>query len=261
MSKLRQSVPDWCFFKQGTDPRGYYARVKALGYDGVELVDESRWAAAREAGLRIVDLAAPGMQDGVNKKANHGTLLPQIRQALETAKANGIPNVIVFSGNRQGLDDAEGLKGCAAAYRELARDAERLGVTMLFEMLNAYDHPDYMADSARFGFDVVQAVGSPRFKVLYDVYHMHRMKEDALADMLAHLDVIEHVHVAGSPRRDFPGTLQEIDYATIVRRVAEAGYKGFWGQEFIPVKEPLAELEAAVMLFNRYASPEAHHAP
>jgi hydroxypyruvate isomerase len=252
---LLQSVPDWCFFKEGMDASSYYTQVKSLGFAGVELVDRKRWAAARAAGLPIVNLSAPGMMDGANKERNKTAILAQVRESLSSASANGIPIVIVFSGSRQGQDEAEGLRQCITVFKELSRDAEKLGVTLAFEMLNSIDHADYMADSSRFGFDLAHAVGSPRFKVLYDIYHMHRMGEDTLGDILGHLDAIVHIHVAGSPRRDFPGTDQEIDYANIVKRVTTAGYMGFWGQEFVPTTEdPLAELEAAGMLFTRYAS-------
>jgi hydroxypyruvate isomerase len=254
MVNLPQSVPDWCFLKEGVDASSYYARLKSLGYAGVEIVDPKRWDAARAAELSIVNLAAPGMQDGMNKESNRTALVAQIRECLSTASANGIPHVIVFSGNRQGQDDDEGLRHCTTVCAELARDAERLGVTLVFEMLNSLEHVDYMADHSRFGFALAEAVGSPRFKILYDIYHMFRMGEDVLANLLGHLDYIAHIHVAGSPRRDFPGTRQEIDYADIVKKVTAAGYTGFWGQEFLPsTDDPFTDLEAASMLFSRYA--------
>jgi len=254
MINLPQSVPDWCFYKEGMDASSYYARLSSLGYAGVEIVDPKRWAAARAAGLAIVNLAAPGMQDGVNKERNRISVSAQIRECLATANANGIPTVIVFSGSRQGQDDDEGLRQCITVFKELARDAERLGVTLAFEMLNSFEHTDYMADHSRFGFALAEAVGSPRFKILYDIYHMFRMGEDVLADLLGHRESIAHIHVAGSPRRDFPGTRQEIHYADIVKKVTAAGYTGFWGQEFLPsTDDPFTDLEAASMLFTRYA--------
>jgi len=104
MKSLPQSVPDWCFFKPGMDARTYYARLKAIGYAAAELVDPGRWNAAKAAGLPILNLASPGMQDGLNMSANHAALLPQIRACLEQAQSNGIPQVILFSGNRKGPD-------------------------------------------------------------------------------------------------------------------------------------------------------------
>ncbi len=237
------------------DARTYYARLKAIGYAGAELVDPVRWEAADAAGLPIVAVAAPGMEEGLGVAAHHAALLPQIRACMEKAAAHGIPQVIVFSGNREGRPGEECFSHCVAAMRPLARDAERLGLTLIIEMLNGTDHPDYAADSSRFGFDLARAVGSPRFKVLYDIYHMHRMGEDVTADILGNLPLIGHLHIAGSPRRDFPGTRQEIDYLRIVKEVVRAGYTGLWGQEWRPAHDdPWSELEAAFMLFTRYAA-------
>ncbi len=254
MSPLKQSVPEWCFFKDGMDPLTVFTRLKAMGYAGLEMIAPARWEAAAKAGLPLVNLAAEGMQEGLNKPANRERLSASLRGSIAAAKARGIPMVIVFSGNRQGQADADGMKSCVEAFRGLAPAAEKEGVTLAFEMLNSIDHVDYMADSSRFGFELARAVGSPRFRVVYDIYHMQRMKEDVLKDILGNLDLICHLHIAGSPRRDFPGIRQEIDYARIVREVNAAGYAGYWGQEFPAAgADPLNELEAALMLFNRYA--------
>ncbi len=257
MATLRQCVPEWCFFRKGMDPDSTFARLKAMGYAGLEMIDPARWPAARAAGLPLVTIAAAGMQDGLSKPANRASLSASIKQTIATAKKEGIPFVIVFSGNRKGQPDAEGMKACVEAYTDLARSAESAGVTLAFEMLNTFDHADYMGDSSAFGFTLARSVGSPRFRVLYDIYHMHRMGENVLRDILDNLDLICHLHVAGSPRRDFPGLRQEIDYATIVREVTAAGFTGWWGQEFPAEHEdPFPDLEAARMLFDRYAQPE-----
>jgi len=255
MSALRQSVPDWCFFRQQDDPRSYYRRLREIGYGGVEMVDPARQPAARAAGLEIVNLAAPGMQEGFNRLDRHATLLPRIRAAVSEAAAEGIGQVIVFSGNRGALSPEEGMRNCALALKELAGAAERSRVTLVFEMLNGHDHPDYQADSSAFGFEVVRAVGSPAVKVLYDVYHLHRMGEDLLRPLLRNLELVAHIHVAGSPRRDFPGPDQAIDYARLVARVQAAGFRGYWGQEFVPRGDPFAELEAAGRLFESFVQP------
>jgi hydroxypyruvate isomerase len=252
---MKQCVPEWCFFREGMDASAIFVRLKAMGYAGLEMVDRSRWAAARAAGLPLVTMAAPGMQDGMNRPVSRASLTAGIRETITAARDAGVPIVIVFSGNRGGMADAEGMSNCVAGFKPLAVEAERIGVTLAFEMLNSHDHPDYMADSSAFGFTLARAVGSPRFRVLYDIYHMHRMGEDVLADLRNNRDLICHLHVAGSPRRDFPGLRQEIDYGKIVAFMTRAGYDGFWGQEFLPGQpDPLADLEAAVMLFNRYAS-------
>jgi hydroxypyruvate isomerase len=109
MAQLHQSAPDWCFFKAGMDPVRYYTTLKRIGYDAVEMVDPQRWPIATQAGLQILTMSGPGMQQGLNKRANHPELLAQIRAAIERASVQQIPNLIIFSGNRNGQADDEGI--------------------------------------------------------------------------------------------------------------------------------------------------------
>lgn len=250
MTKLRFSAPDWCFLKPQDDPASYYTKLAQAGYAGVEMVDPSRWNLALSAGLSIETMSGPGMTDGLNNQANHAKLVPELIKCLETAAANGIAQVIFFSGNRKGMDDAKGLKNCIAAARILAPHAERLRVTLAFEMLNSIDHADYQADAAAFGFSLVRSVNSPCVKALYDVYHMFRMGAPVHDELMENLDIISHIHIAGAPKRDFPGKRQEIDYAPLVADAHAHGYAGFWGMEFLPGSDPINELGDALRLFE-----------
>jgi len=252
MDPMKHSAADWCYYRDAVEPVVYYRRLKELGYTGVEMVPPERWEAVKAAGLKLVNLAAPGMQKGLNRKENHAILLPQIRELIRTAAENKVEHLIIFSGNREGQPDEQGLQNVIAAARELAPAAEAAGVTLALELLNSYDHRDYQADHPNYAFEFARAVGSPAVKVLYDIYHMQRMGADVLADILANLDWIAHLHVAGSPRRDFPGDHQEIDYGRLVAAVHRAGYHGFWGQEFVPQGDPFEELERARRLFDSY---------
>ena len=253
MPAINLSAPDWCFFRDHLDADAYYRRLAEQGVTGVEMVDPRRWDAARRAGLAITNLPAPGMTRGLNRRELHAEILPEIREAIALAQANAIPAVIVFSGNREGLDDATGVANCVAGLRQLAPVAEAAGVTLLFEMLCAMNHPDYQADRSAFGFSVVRAVASPAVKALYDIYHMFRMGDDVLGDIVHHLDLIGHLHVAESPRRSIPVPGGEIPYATLVPAVLQAGYTGYWGLEFIPQGDPLAEIADASARFRAWA--------
>jgi len=257
MPKLNLSTPDWCFFKPGYKATEYYRSLARIGYTGVEMVDPARWQATRDAGLSILNMSGPGMTEGLNRVENHPTLLPALIAAIKEAGRNGIGQLIVFSGNRGGQDRVIGLDNCVRGISTLVPHARQHRVTLAFEMLNSFDHVDYMADSSAFGFDLVRAVASPAVKVVYDIYHMHRMGEDVIADMVANLPHIAHVHVAGAPRRDFPGAGQEIDYASIVRRIHAEGYCGSWGMEFLPVGGSLAELREAARIFDAHATGQA----
>ncbi|HOX06732.1 MAG TPA: TIM barrel protein [Planctomycetota bacterium] len=250
MARLRQSAAEWCFFQKQHRPETYYRRLAEIGFAGVEMVDPARWEAARGAGLELVNLSGPGMTDGFNRLERHAALLPEVRAAIARAAAGGVGQVIVFSGNRGALGLEEGRKNCVRALKELARTAEQARVTLAFEMLNSQDHPDYQADSAAYGFDVVRAVSSPRMRVLYDVYHMQVMGQDLLGTLLPNLELVSHIHVAGNPGRAFPGPDQEIDYRRLVAAVHAAGYRGCWGHEFLPARDSLEELEAAFRLFE-----------
>jgi hydroxypyruvate isomerase len=223
-----------------------------MGFEAVEMVDPARWQAAKDAGLTILNIVAPGMKDGLNRRDNHPTLLCEIRKVIAVARENRIPHVIIFSGSRRGLSDEQGLAHCIEAVGSLARDAEAAGVTLLFEMLNSTDHPDFHADRSAFGFRLVQAVNSPAVRVLYDIYHMRKTGEEILSTLLDHVEWIAHVHVADTPHRGRPRENGEIDYRTIVARGNAAGYTGHWGFEFIPVGDKMQELQASVDLFRSF---------
>ncbi|HYE03942.1 MAG TPA: sugar phosphate isomerase/epimerase family protein [Planctomycetota bacterium] len=250
MPTLKQSASEWCYYRDSFTPAAYYGSLKQMGYTGVEMVDPSRYAAAHAAGLEIVDISAPGMEVGLNRVEHHAELIPQIRAKLRECADNGIPNLIVFSGNRVGQHDEVGLVNVATALRQIVADAERAKVTLLFEVLNSFDHGDYQADRSSFAFALVRAIGSERLKVLYDLYHMHRMGERVIESVIANLDLVGHLHIAGAPKRDFPGPGQEMDYGPIVRAIHGAGYRGYWGQEFIPGADPMDELKRAQALFE-----------
>jgi hydroxypyruvate isomerase len=246
---MRLSAPDWCFWRDGGDPAVYYRVIRQLGFTGVEMVDPSRWQAARDAGLAILNMSGPGKTVGLNRLGLHADLLPEIRQQIATASAAKIPHLILFSGNRDGQDDAVGQANVITALKALAGDAERAGVTLIFEMFNDQDHPDYQADHSSYGFAVAKAVASPAVKVLYDIYHMSRMGEDVIADITGNLDLIAHLHTAEMPKRSIPRKDGTIPYGKIVSAVMKAGYQGFWGTEFVVQGDVVTELREAVKTF------------
>jgi hydroxypyruvate isomerase len=239
------SAPDWCFLKPGMNPAAHYARLKALGYDAAEMVAPENRAAAQAAGLTVLNLSGPGMAKGLNRLANHAELLPQIRNCIKEAAAAGVPHVIVFSGNREGQGDAEGQANCVTALRALAPDAAKAGVTLVFEMLNGFDHGDYQADRSAYGFAVARAVASPNVRVLYDIYHMARMGDDPAKDVTANLDLIVHLHLAETPNRTVPQAAGAVRYRDLAQIITKAGYKGYWGMEFIPGADLYADLAQA----------------
>jgi hydroxypyruvate isomerase len=250
MVAIKLSAPDWCFYPKLGDPARYYDTLKQIGFAGVEMVDPSRYAAARAAGLDIVTMSGPGMMQGLNRREHHAELLPQIRDAIQHAHDNQIPILIVFSGNRAGQTDAEGVANCRLGFEAVLPEAERAGIILGFEMLNTSDHPDYQADHGRYGFELVEALHTPWFKLVYDIYHMERMGDDSSADITSRLSAIAHLHVAEYPHRSAPLADGNVKHRQIVPAIIKAGYQGYWGLEYIPGADPLDELKEAVTLFR-----------
>jgi hydroxypyruvate isomerase len=186
---------------------------------------------------------------GFNRAEHHDSIVAELEKRLPLVAAAGVPQQIVFSGNRGGLSDAEGLKNCAAGLRRITPLAEKIGVTLVMELLNSkVDHKDYQCDRTPWGVELVKQVGSPRFKLLYDIYHMQIMEGDVIRTITDHMEHIGHFHTAGVPgRREIDGG-QELHYPAICRAIADKGFAGYLGQEFIPAREAMASLRESVAI-------------
>ena len=171
--RLKQSVSRWCYGKIPLDD--LCAAAKAIGFRSVELLDESDWAVPRAHGLMCAMSNGFGtIPVGFNRIDQHDRLVADAARMIPRAAAAGVPNIVVFSGNRAGLSDGEGIANCIAGFKRLTPTAERHGVTLCLEMLNSkVDHKDYHADHTAWGVQVVQGVGSPRLKLLYEIGRAH----------------------------------------------------------------------------------------
>jgi hydroxypyruvate isomerase len=187
------------------------------------------------------------IQQGWNDPANHDFLVAEVTAALPAAAAAGVPNLIVMSGNRRGQSVGQGIANCAAGLRQVAPLAERHGVTLCMEMLNSrVDHADYDADGSRYGLEVVERVGSPRFRLLYDIYHMQVMEGDVIHTIREHRAAFAHFHTAGVPGRHELDDRQELNYRAIATAIAEAGFTGYLAHEFIPTRPPYDGIREAM---------------
>ena len=103
-------------------------------------------------------------------------------------------------------------------------------------------HPGYQGDHTDYCIDIIKQVGSPRLKLLFDIYHVQIMDGDVIRRLRQYNEYIGHVHTAGNPGRGELDDKQEINYPPIMRALLEIGYKGYVGQEFIPTRDPLEGL-------------------
>jgi hydroxypyruvate isomerase len=253
MEKLRHSVSRWCY---GSYPlETMCERLVEMGYNGIDLLHPGEVEVLGSFGLVCPVTAAPEHASGIgcierafNRVEHHDTLWEIYRELIPAAAEAGIPNVICFSGNRDGLDDERGLENCARGLERVLPMAEKHGVTLVMELLNSrVDHPGYQCDRTEWGVALCERLGTPRFKLLYDIYHMQIMEGDVIATIRRHIRHIGHFHTAGVPGRHEIDDSQELNYPAIVRAIVESGFEGFLGQEFIPTaQDPFASLEDAI---------------
>jgi len=249
---IQQSLTWGSARSAGPTPQEAIRQVAALGFCAIEMAPEAHWPAIREAGLAIPIIGGHGsLSDGLNKPANHERIERELRANIERAARNGIPALITFSGNRNGLPDAQGVEICAAGLRPVIRAAEDAGVTLCMELLNSkVDHHDYQCDHTAWGVKLCEAVGSPRCKLLYDIYHMQIMEGDLIRNIRDHIQHIGHFHTAGNPGRNNLDETQEIYYPAVMRAIAASGYAGYVGHEFGPKGDALAALRQAFAACN-----------
>ena len=243
----RHSVCRWCY---GMPLEELCVLAKSLGIASVELLGESEWATVEKHGLACAVANGPtSIGDGLNRVANHDRILRDSERLLPLVAKAGIPQMIVFSGNRAGMSDAEGLEHCATGLRKLVPIAEAHRVTIIMELLNSkVDHRDYMCDRTAWGVELCRAVASDRFKLLYDIYHMQIMEGDVIRTLRDAAPFIGHYHTGGNPGRNEIDASQELGYPAIVRAIAATGFSGYIGQEFLPTRDPATSLREAIRI-------------
>lgn len=211
-----------------------------IGLQSIELLRPDEWPIVLQKGMQcaVATDRFASITDGFNTRNNHASLQAAYPALIRQAAEAGIPNVICFSGNRRGMKDAKGLENCARGLAPLVKLAEEAGVTLVMELLNSLvDHEDYMADRTAWGVALVNKIGSPNFRLLYDIYHMQIMEGNLIDTIREQHDYIAHFHTGGVPGRREINASQEINYPAVVEAISATGYAGFIGQEFIPSYE------------------------
>ncbi len=215
----------------------------------MELLGPLEWPTAKKAGLTCAMCNGPdSISYGWNRLEHHEVLLPKFEKAIPQVAESGFPNIITFSGNRNGMSDEEGLENCVKGLKRLVPIAEKHKVTVCMELLNSKrSHKDYMCDHTPWGVEVCKRVGSERLKLLYDIFHMQIMEGDLMDTIRENYQYIGHYHTGGVPGRNEIDDTQEIYYPAVMRAIVATGFKGFVSQEFVPKRpDALASLKQCV---------------
>jgi hydroxypyruvate isomerase len=251
-NRIRQSVVPWCF--NPMPPREVVEMAARLKMPSVELIAPEHWPLLKEKGMTCAIASSHGFSKGFAHVEEHQQCLDNLRKNIDLASNAGVPSIITFSGFRRGLPMEEGKRNMIDGLKKIAAHAEEKKVTVCLEMLNSRvdvemkGHPDYFCDDIDLSVDICKAVSSERVKVLFDIYHVQIMHGDIIVRLKKHKDWIGHYHTAGVPGRNEIDDNQEIQYGPIMRAIVETGYKGFVGQEFIPLRDKTASLAEALKI-------------
>ncbi len=267
---INHSIVYWCFNLMGDkwDMEKLCQVATGLGVKSIELTDPDVWPTLAKHGMTCA-IAGNGMPGapfmrGLNNPRYQAEVISRTSDRIDACAANKIPAVIAFTGYK--YHDAEdpksgeisleeGADNCVKGLKQLAPLAEKQGVTICIEHLNTRDathpmkgHPGYQGDDVDYVANIVRRVGSPRVKMLFDLYHVQIMNGDLIRRLEECKDVIGHIHTAGNPGRGELDENQEISFPATMRKLVSIGYKGYVGHEFIPTRDPLAGLQQAVSL-------------
>ena len=229
--------------------------VKKLGFAAIDLVGPGDWPTLKKYGVysSMCNGAEISLTQGWNDPQYHDRLTGNYLRHIDLVAEAGYKNLICFSGNRNSMDDNTGMENCIKGLKKIMSHAEKKGVIIQMELFNSkVDHKDYMCDKSAWGIELARKLGSPNFKLLYDIYHMQINEGDVIRTIKDHHEYFGHYHTAGVPGRHEIDDTQELYYPAIMRAIAETGYQGYVAQEFIPTgketKDKIAALKKAVKI-------------
>jgi hydroxypyruvate isomerase len=248
-NRIHQSVSRWCYQHIPLDELCRHA--VEIGLKGIDLLELDEFEIPRRYGLICTMGYAGGgtIPQAMNRVENHAAIEEAFRKNIPIAAKAGVPNVITFSGNRNGMSDDEGARNTVIGLNRVKKIAEDNGVTICIELLNSKrDHHDYMCDHTTWGARVMHEVNSPNVKLLYDIYHMQIMEGDLIATIRENINILGHFHTGGVPGRHEIDATQEIQYAPVMEAIAALNFKGYVAHEFVPKGDPITSLRQAVDL-------------
>jgi len=246
--RIKQSICGGCLRGLKLDQEQTAQLLVEMGLVGRDLVGKGEWDTLKKHDLVATMVpGAGGIKDGLNSKARYAQFLEDFRTNIKAAAEYKWPNVITMAGDRAGIGDQEGMDNCQLILKEAVKIAEDSGVTICMEMLNSkVNHPGYMCDNYAWAFELCRRVDSPRFKLLFDIYHMQIMEGDLISTIKQNIQHIGHFHTAGVPGRHELDEDQEIYYPAVMRAIVDSGYQGYVAHEYSPVRDAIPSLVQAV---------------
>jgi hydroxypyruvate isomerase len=252
---IKHTLMGWCWKPMDTLELAKHA--KGIGLVGIEGIDSKFYPEVKKLGLDISLVGSHGFAKGPCNPAFHDEVVTKLTESINLAADVGCKKVITFTGMKfDGMDRDKAIDACLSTWKEVLPLAEKKGVTLVLEHLNSRDsshpmkgHPGYFGDDVDFCVDLIKNIGSPHFKLLFDIYHVSIMNGDIIRRLRQHAEYIGHLHTAGNPGRCELDEHQEINYPAVMQAVLEIGYHDFVAHEFIPTwDDPILALRHAAMV-------------
>jgi len=235
------------------------ALLTRLGYDGYEMFDwrdpnvmdifvslKDKYPLSCECLVANKGVSAPGC--GLVNPREHEEFLKQTQLAIDAARAVGAKQLVTLTGNEMGgVPRSEQMANAVAAMRAAAPMLEKNGMTAIVEVLNTYvNHAGYFLYYVRDGAELIDRVGSPNVKLLFDIYHVQIMEGNLIESIRSNIDRIGHFHVGDVPGRHQPGT-GEINYRNVFKAIYDQGdrFRGSVALEYsptVPLEQDLAAM-------------------
>ena len=235
---INHSACYWCY--DSIPLETFLKSLNQLDIRAIDLVGPEDWPLLKKYNIHASMCwgAGLGITKGWNDPTLHDGLIADYLQMIPKVAAAGYTNLICFSGNRNGMDDEEGLANCITGLKRILPLAEKHGIVLQMELLNSkVNHKDYMCDSTSWGVALCKALGSENFKLLYDIYHMQIMEGDIIRNIQQYHPYFGHYHTGGNPGRNEIDETQELFYPAIMKAIVATGFKGHVAQEFVPTWE------------------------
>jgi hydroxypyruvate isomerase len=239
-NRVKQSIMGWTFNPMPVEELARHC--KDLGMHAMEGIDAKHYPYIRDLGLKIAITGSHGFAKGPCDPAHKDASVAAIKKGIDLAASVGCPNVITFTGMKvKDLSRAEMQKNCVEAWKSVMDYAAEKKVDVCLEHLNSRDsshpmkgHPGYFGDDVDHCVEMIGQVGSPRMRLLFDIYHVQVMNGDVIRRLRMYKDIIAHYHTAGCPGRGELDETQELNYPAIVRAIVDTGFQGYLAQEFLP---------------------------
>ena len=169
---------------------------------------------------------------GLCDPAERANFLADLRQAIEYHRIIGNNFCTVITGpekptiprSQQKQNVIDGLKAAAEILEPTA-------LTIVVEPLNVLvNHPGHFLVYSEEAAEIMEAVGSSKVKILFDIYHQQISEGNLINNIKMHLPYIGYFQVGDVPGRKEPGT-GEVNWQNVFKTIYDTGYRGILGME------------------------------